>query len=51
MKIRLVSYSKATEEFNNEGILNVQDLIAFCARVSNPSCLLYTSQTPRDATI
>ena len=37
MKIRLVSYSKATEEFNNEGILNVQDLIAFCARVSNPS--------------
>ena len=36
MKIRLVSYSKATEEFNNEGILNVQDLIAFCARVSNP---------------
>ena len=37
MKIRLVSYSKATEEFNNEGILNDQDLIAFCARVSNPS--------------
>ena len=37
MKIRLVSYSKATEEFNKEGILNVQDLIAFCARVSNPS--------------
>ena len=37
MKIRLVSYSKATEEFNNEGISNVQDLIAFCARVSNPS--------------
>ena len=39
MKIRLVSYSKATEEFKNEGILNVQDLIAFCERVSN-TCLL-----------
>ena len=37
MKIRLVSYSKPTEEFLEEGISNVQELIAFCARVSNPS--------------
>tara|TARA_B100001175_G_scaffold74017_1_gene61660 strand:- start:129 stop:794 length:666 start_codon:yes stop_codon:yes gene_type:complete len=37
MKIRLVSFSKPTDEFLNQGISNVQELIAFCARVSNPS--------------
>ena len=37
MKIRLVSFSKPTDEFLKEGISNVQELIAFCARVSNPS--------------
>jgi len=37
MDIKLVSYSQPEEEFKNEGIKNVQDLIAFCARVSNPS--------------
>ena len=37
MKVRLVSYSKPTLEFENEGIIDVQELVAFCARVSNPS--------------
>lgn len=37
MKVRLVSYSQPTEEFREQGIEDVQDLIAFCARVSNPS--------------
>ena len=37
MTVKIVSYSKATEEFEQEGLQNVQDLIAFCARVSNPS--------------
>ena len=37
MSVRLVSYSQPTEEFKHEGIENAQDLIAFCARVSNPS--------------
>ena len=37
MEVKLVSYSQPTEEFSNEGIDNVQELIAFCARVSNPS--------------
>jgi thymidylate synthase (FAD) len=35
--VRLVSYSTPTEEFAQDGIENVQDLIAYCARVSNPS--------------
>ena len=37
MKVNLVSYSKPTVEFQQEGIENIQDLIAFCARVSNPN--------------
>jgi len=37
MEVKLVSYSQPTQEFANEGIDNVQELIAFCARVSNPS--------------
>ena len=37
MKVKLVSYSQATEEFANNGIDDVQELIAYCARVSNPA--------------
>jgi len=37
MKARLISYSQPTEELVEEGLENAQDLIAFCARVSNPS--------------
>jgi len=37
MKVKLVSYSQASDEFANNGIDDVQELIAFCARVSNPS--------------
>lgn len=37
MKVRLVSYSKPDENFEADGLENVQDLIAFCARVSNPA--------------
>jgi thymidylate synthase (FAD) len=37
MQVKLVSYSKPSREYYNEGLSDVQDLIAFCARVSNPS--------------
>ena len=37
MKVKLISYSKPADEMVKEGLENVQDLIAFCARVSNPS--------------
>ena len=37
MNVRLISSSKASQEMTNEGIHNVQELIAFCARVSNPA--------------
>ena len=35
--VKLVSYTKPTEEFEQDGLQDAQDLIAFCARVSNPS--------------
>lgn len=37
MKVKLVSFSKPSREYYNEGLVDAQDLIAFCARVSNPS--------------
>jgi len=37
VKVKLISYSQPTEEVKEEGLGDVQDLIAFCARVSNPS--------------
>jgi len=37
MKVKLVSYSTPTQEFADQGIDNVQQLVAFCARVSNPT--------------
>lgn len=47
MKVRLVSYSKPTIEFENEGITDVQELVAFCARVSNPSNQLNTETSEK----
>lgn len=37
MEVKLVSYSQPTEEFRNSGVDDVQDMIAYCARVSNPA--------------
>jgi thymidylate synthase (FAD) len=37
MDVRLVSYSKPSDEFAVLGIQDAQELIAFCARVSNPA--------------
>ena len=37
MKVRMISYSKPSPEMYGEGLMDVQELIAFCARVSNPS--------------
>ena len=37
MQVKLVSYSQPTEEFSKKGVDNAQELIAFCAKVSNPS--------------
>ena len=39
MKIKLISYSQASEEFENDlgYTMDAEDLVAYCARVSNPA--------------
>ena len=49
---RLISYSQPTNrihtgELSTGGLDNIQDLIAYCARVSNPSNQLNTQTTPK----
>jgi len=45
--VKLVSYSKASDEFKEEGLENVQDLIAFCAKVSNPTAQINMETSER----
>jgi len=47
MQVKLVSYSQPTEEFAAQGIDNAQELIAFCARVSNPSNQMNTETSEK----
>ena len=47
MKVKLVSYSKPVEDFAEEGVDNVQELIAYCARVSNPSAQINTETSEK----
>ena len=37
MNVKLISYQKPTREIYEQGLYDVQELVAFCARVSNPS--------------
>lgn len=47
MNVKLVSYSQPTEEFRSQGIGDAQDLIAFCARVSNPANQMNTETSEK----
>ncbi len=47
MNTRLVSYSQPTEEFKNIGIADAQELVAYCARVSNPANQLNTETSEK----
>ncbi len=47
MKVKLISYSKPTEEVSDKGISDAQELVAFCARVSNPSNQLNTETSEK----
>ena len=47
MNVKLVSYSQPTEEFAAQGIDNAQELIAFCARVSNPANQMNTETSEK----
>ena len=45
--VKLISYSKPSKELVLEGLYDVQELIAFCARVSNPSNQLNASSSDK----
>jgi thymidylate synthase (FAD) len=47
MDVRLLSYSQPTEQFADMGISDAQELIAYCARVSNPSNQLNTETSEK----
>jgi thymidylate synthase (FAD) len=47
MKVKLVSYSKPAADYEEEGIDDVQELIAYCARVSNPSNQMNTETSEK----
>ena len=45
--MKLVSYSTPTKEFEKEGLTDLQELIAFCAKVSNPAAQINTETSER----
>ena len=47
VQVKLISYSKPSRELVNDGLYDVQELIAFCARVSNPSNQLNTETSEK----
>ncbi len=47
MDVKLVSYSQPTDEFKTMGIDDAQELIAYCARVSNPANQLNTETSDK----
>ena len=47
MDVKLVSYSQPTVEFRDLGLSDAQELIAYCARVSNPANQLNTDTSEK----
>ena len=47
MKVKLIAYSKPSSEVELEGLTNAQELIAFCARVSNPTNQINTATSEK----
>ena len=47
MNVRLISYSQPTAETSEWGLTDVQELVAFCARVSNPANQLNSDTSER----
>ena len=47
MNVKLLSYSQSTESFRSQGVDDAQELIAYCARVSNPANQFNTDTSER----
>ena len=47
MEVKLISYSQPVENLTARHLIEAQDLIAFCARVSNPSNQMNTETSEK----
>jgi len=47
LKVKIISYSQATPEMCEQGLVDMQELVAFCARVSNPNNQLNTETSEK----
>lgn len=47
MNVKLISFSTPTQEYAERGVDDAQELIAYCARVSNPSNQLNTETSEK----
>jgi thymidylate synthase (FAD) len=47
MKVELISYSQPSAELQAQGIVDAQELVAYCARVSNPGNQLNTETSEK----
>jgi thymidylate synthase (FAD) len=47
VKVKLISFSNPSQELVNDGLFDIQELIAFCARVSNPANQLNTDTSEK----
>jgi thymidylate synthase (FAD) len=47
MKVELISYSQPSTELQAQGIVDAQELVAYCARVSNPTNQLNTETSEK----
>lgn len=47
MKVRLIAYTQPVDDISDAGLNDVLDLVAFCARVSNPSNQMNTETSEK----
>lgn len=47
MKVRIVSYTKPSVDLEEHGVTSLIDIVAFCARVSNPSNQMNTKNVQK----
>jgi thymidylate synthase (FAD) len=47
VNVKIISYSKPSKELISEGLYDIQELIAYCARVSNPANQYNTETSER----
>ncbi len=47
MKVKLISYTQPTEELRDQGVVTIEEQIAYAARVSNPANQMNSETAPK----